>query len=145
LFDCGTEAYPESGGNQACAVRLDGTQFRVVVSATTLPSTREQFVQFPHDSLDGVLFQGSWPIGGDSPETIWLVKEGSAPSPIGKEFPNSVSPCGLPDGRFGMLWLGRAGNAAGAHELTLATRQGTLETVLTPNVDVTDIGIGCSQ
>lgn len=145
LFDCGNEPYPESGGNSACEVRLNGSQFKVLVSATTLPNSREPFVQFPHDSIDGVLFQGSWPIMGDSPETIWLLPAAGVPTPIAKNFLNAVSPCGLPDGRFGMLWLGRTGNTSGAHELTLVDRQGALVTVLTPGVDVTDIGIGCSQ
>lgn len=145
LFDCGAETYPESGGNDACEVKLDGTGFRVLVQPSTLPGIRENFVQFAHDSLDGVLFQGSWPIDGETPETIWLLPASGAPTAFGKAFSNSVSPCGLRDGRWGMLWLERPGNASGAHELTLAARDGSLIGSLTPGVDVTDIGIGCSD
>jgi hypothetical protein len=143
LFDCGAEAYPESGNNDACEVRLDGTGFRILVRPSTLPSTRENFVQFPHDSLDGVLFQGSWPIAGSTPETIWLLPTAGPPTPFGRALENSVSPCGLRDGRMGLLWLGRQGNTAGAHELTLVGRDGALLGTLTPGVDVSDIGIGC--
>lgn len=145
LFDCGAEAYPESGNTDACEVRLDGTGFKVLVRPSTLPNTRENFVQFPHDSLDGVLFQGSWPIASSTPETIWLLPTTGAPTPIGRALENSVSPCGLRDGRIGLLWLGRQGNAAGAHELTLAGRDGAFLGSLTPGVDVSDIGIGCSD
>jgi len=145
LFDCGSQPYPESGGNDACEVRLDGSGFRVVVRSTALPNARYDFVQFPHDSLDGVLFQGSWPIGAESPESIWLLPASGAPTAVGGTFTNAVSPCGLRDGRFGLLWLARAGNTAGVHELTLVARDGSLLGVLTPDVDVTDIGIGCSD
>ena len=145
LFDCGLHRDAETGSNDSCEVKLDGTGFRVLVRSTTLPTSRNDFVQFPHDSLDGVLFQGSWPIGADSPETIWLLPATGAPTAIGSRFENAVSPCGLRDGRFGLLWLGRPGNASGAHELTLAARDGSLVGSLTPGVDVTDIGIGCSD
>jgi hypothetical protein len=144
-FDCGREPYPESGGNDACEVRLDGSGFRVVVTPATLPDARQNYVQFPHDSLDGVLFESTWTIEGDRPETIWQLADGGSPRPIGKVFTNAVSPCGLPDGRFGVLWLSRPGNMGGAHELALAARDGSLITTLTPGVDVQDIGVGCSD
>ena len=81
LFDCGAQPYPESGGNDACRVSLEGTGLEVLVRPTTLPAARQDFVQFPHDSVDGVLFQSAWPIGAESPETIWLLpKGGGAPS-----------------------------------------------------------------
>lgn len=144
LFDCGASAYPEDGDNDACEVGVDGTGFRVLVGPTTLPDAREAFVQFPHDGVDGVLFQASWPIGPESPETIWLLPTaGGAPTPIGRSLSNAVSPCGLRDGRWGALWLGRPENTAGAHELTLLARDGSIAGVLTPGIDVTDIGIGC--
>ena len=145
LFDCGQEPYPESGNNDACEVKLDGSGFRVVVSPSTLPNARQNWVQFPHDSLDGVLFESSWPIDGDSPETVWQLPATGAPKPIGKAFGNAVSPCALRDGRFGVLWLTRPGNSAGVHELTLVARDGTLLATLTPGIDVNDIGIGCSD
>lgn len=145
LFDCGMAPYPEGGVNDSCEVALDGSGFRVVVQSTTLPGSRQMHVQFPRDSLDGVLFESAWPLDGGSPETIWLRSGSGTPTPIGKNFNNAVSPCGLRDGRFGVLWLGRPGNASGAHELSLASRDGTVLGALTPDVDVDDIGIGCSD
>jgi hypothetical protein len=144
IFDCGAERYPESGATDACEVALDGSGFRKVVGPDALASARYDKVQFPHAGPDGLLFESSWPVDGDSPEIVWLLpKAGGDPVPIGKAFPNSVSPCALPDGRFFVLWLGRSGNDDGAHELTLVARDGTLISVLTPDVDVDDIGIGC--
>jgi hypothetical protein len=145
VFDCGAEPYPESGGNDACEVKLDGSGFRALVGPKTLPDSKENFVQFPHDSLDGVLFQGSWPVAGDAPESVWLLPPSGAPTPIAKSFKNAVSPCGMRDGRFGLLWLAGPSNPDGFHELTLVAQNGTLISVLTPGVDVTDIGIGCSD
>lgn len=145
LFDCGTQPYPESGGNDACVVALDGTGLRTLVRSTALPNARQDFVQFPHDSLDGVLFQSAWPIGAESPESIWLLPPTGAPTAIGSALSNAVSPCGLRDGRWGVLWLSRPGNAAGLHELTLMARDGAVLGALTPNVDIADIGIGCSD
>ena len=78
LFECGFDPYPdgpapESEGTAACEVKLDGSGFRVVVDSMALPNPGAVFLQFPHDSLDGVLFQGSWPIDGVSTQSIWLL------------------------------------------------------------------------
>ena len=70
---------------------------------------------------------------------------GSVPEPIGANFTNAVSPCGLRDGRFGLLWLDGPDNRAGLHELTLVAADGTLIAVLTPGIDVLDVGIGCAD
>lgn len=146
VFDCGQNPYPEDGANDACEVARDGTGFRRVVGPDTLPDARFDKVQNPHPGPDGLLFEASWPVDGDSPELIWRLPTcGGEPAPIGRAFPNAVSPCALADGRFVFLWLGRPGNAAGVHELTLADRDGALVTVLTPDVDVADIGLGCSD
>jgi hypothetical protein len=146
VFDCGAEPYPEAGSNDACEVKTDGTGFRKIVGPNTLANPRNSYVQNPHEGVDGLLFESSWPIGDDHPETIWLLPAtGGNPQPIGMAFPNAVSPCALSDGRFGMLWLGRSGNATGAHELVVATRDGSSAITLTPNLDVADIGIGCSD
>jgi hypothetical protein len=144
LFDCGDEAYPESGATSSCEVRLDGSALRVIATPTTIPANRNDFVQFPHDSVDGVLLQGAGDIEGTFPETIWLLpRAGGAPVPIGRALTNAVSPCALRDGRFGALWLTRPGARRSKHELTLLRRDGTVEATLTPDVDVSDIGIGC--
>lgn len=143
LFDCGSEPYPEAGGNDACKVQLDGEGFTKYVGPDTLPDAREDKVQNPHAGPDGVYFEATWPVGGESPELIWRMRSiVDAPEPVGAAFPNAVSPCVLPDGRWVMLWLGSPDNPTGRHELTLVNDDGTA-TVLTPGVDVTDDGIGC--
>jgi hypothetical protein len=145
-FDCGANPYPEDGANDACEVALDGTGFRKLVGPDALPGARYDKVQFPHYAPDGLLFEASFPVNDDTPEIVWLLPLGGGePQPIGQNFPNSVSPCALPDGRFVLLWLGREGNDEGKHELTLVARDGTLITTLTPDVDVADIGIGCGE
>lgn len=145
-FDCGREPYPEGGINDACRVNVDGSGFAIIVSRTALPNPRQMHIQNPHPHPDGVLFEAAWPIGQESPETIWLLPTaGGAPEPIGRTFGNAVSPCALADGRFFFLWLARPGNSDGKHELAVAARDGTILYALTPGVDVADIGLGCSD
>ena len=145
-FDCGITQYPEDGGTDSCSVALDGSGFSVVVAADALPDPESPFTQFPHAAVGGLLFQGNWPIGDVKPETIWFLPEGgSVPEPIGEGFTNAVSPCGLRDGRFGLLWLDGPNNRAGLHELTLVSADGSLIAVLTPGIDVLDVGIGCAD
>jgi hypothetical protein len=108
VFDCGQNPYPEDGANDACEVALDGTGFRRVVGPDTLPDARFDKVQNPHPGPDGVLFEASWPVEGDSPELIWRLPAcGGEPEPIGRAFPNAVSPCALADGTL-RLSLARA-------------------------------------
>ena len=145
-FDCGEEPYPEGGNNDACEVGVDGQGFRKLVGRDALPNPRQKHVQNPHEGLDGVLFEAAWPVGDQSPEIVWLLpKGGGPPTPAGKVFPNSVAPCALPDGRWGILWLGGPGNTSGKHELTLVERDGSKGVVLTPGVDIGDTGVGCSD
>lgn len=144
VFDCGREPYPESGGNDACRVGLDGAGWERLIGPDALPDPRNDYVQNPHEGPAGLLFESSWPIDGDNPETIWLLPEGEGtPVPFSARYQNAVSPCPLPDGRVAMLWLG--GNDGGRHELVVAEADGSSEIVLTPGVDVADIGIGCGE
>jgi hypothetical protein len=145
-FDCGSSPYPEGGNNFACEVSVTGTGFRKIVGPDALPNPRQTYVQNPREGLDGLLFEMAWPVGGTSPEIVWLLpKAGGAPTPIAKNFNNTVAPCPLPDGRFGVLWLDSPSNPSGRHELTVALRDGSSGIVLTPGVDVTDNGVGCSD
>jgi hypothetical protein len=150
-FDCGDDRDPETGNNDACSVGINGGAVTRLVGTSPSPSgvstpARNTYVQNPHFGLDGLYFEGSWPFDGKSPETIWLLATGAVtPTPIGRNIDNAVAPCTLRDGRFGALWLGRAGNAAGAHELTVMARDGTNPITLTPNLDVDDAGVGCSD
>lgn len=150
-FDCGQNAFPETGNNDACEVGVDGTGFRRLASSSMLPNARQTHVQNPHWGLDGLLFEAAWPVdSGDPqvvlrPEIIWrLPGDGGLPVPH-QRFDNSVAPCTMPDGRYAFLWLGSPNNANGDHELAVANREATSAFVLTPKVDVTDIGIGCAD
>jgi hypothetical protein len=144
VFDCGSEPYPESGGNDACQVGLDGAGFTRLVGPDALPDARNDYVQNPHEGPAGLFFESSWTIDGENPETIWHLPSGSGtPVPFSARYQNAVSPCPLPDGRVAMLWLG--GNDGGRHELVVAEADGSGEIVLTPGVDVTDIGLGCGE
>lgn len=150
-FDCGQNRDPESGDNDACSVAISGGAVtRLIGTAPNPPGVmtppRNTYVQNPHFGLDGLLFEGSWPFDGRMPETIWLLPTGgTTPRVAASTLDNAVSPCPLRDGRWGALWLGRDGNAAGAHELTLVARDGAAPITLTPNLDVVDAGIGCSD
>lgn len=142
LFDCGAQSYPESGATTPARCGSTAPASGWWRDRRRCPTRGRTF---PHDSVDGVRFQGTWPIGADAPETVWLLPPSGPPTSIGRGFTNAVSPCGLRDGRWGVLWLSRPGNPAGVHELTLVGRDGTVVGALTPNVDVADIGIGCSD
>jgi hypothetical protein len=143
-FDCGSEPYPESGGNDACSVNLDGSGWTRLIGPDALADARNSYVQNPHEGPAGLLFESSWPIDGQNPETIWLLPTGEGtPVPFGSRYENAVSPCGLPDGRVAMLWLG--GNDDGYHELVVSEADGSASFAITPGVDVDDIGIGCSE
>jgi hypothetical protein len=142
-FDCGSEPYPESGGNDACRVALDGAGFTRLLGPDALPDGRNNYVQNPHEGPAGLFFEGSWPVGDTTPETIWTLPSGaSTPEPFGA-FDNAVSPCALPDGRVALLWLG--GNDGGRHEIVVAEADGSGVVEITPGVDVDDIGFGCGE
>lgn len=147
VFDCGANPYPEDGGNDACRVALTGGAVERLVGPDALPGARFDKVQNPHDGPSGLLFEASWPVddsGGKPPEIIWrLPPGGGEPEPVGAALPNSVAPCVLADGRWLVLWLGGPDNDSGAHELTLVAADGSAPVVLTPGVDVADIGLGC--
>ena len=142
-YDCGANPYPEDGDNDACVVNLDGTGWQRLVGPDALPDARYPFVQNPHEGPAGLFFEGSWPVNGDAPETIWTLPTGATtPVQFSARYANAVAPCPLPDGRVAMLWLG--GNDAGVHELIVAAADGQSELVLTPGLDVADIGVGCA-
>lgn len=144
-FDCGQNPYPESGNNDACEVALDGTGFRRIVTSSLLPNARQTHVQNPHEGRDGLYFEAAWPVAGRqvAPEIIWMLPRGSSVPVPKAPSDNAVAPCTLPDGRYAALWLAGPGNTRGDHELTIFG--GSSPIVLTPGIDVTDIGIGCGD
>jgi hypothetical protein len=144
VFNCGAERDPESGGNDACSVSLEGGAVDVLVAHDTLPDGRNDYVNFPRDAGGGrLVFEGSWPIGGGQPpETLWERRRDADPVPaVSRALDNTVSPCVLGDGSLVALWLGRPGGD-GVHELTWVG--GGDPVTLTPDVDVADVGIGCT-
>lgn len=143
LFNCGDNADPESGGNSACRVALDGGQVEVVASPDALPNNRNAYVNFPREVTGGVVFESAWPQGEESPETIWQTLNGVTTPAVSRTFDNSVSPCVLPDDSLVLLWLGRPGGD-GSHELTRVYPDGAY-TVLWEGKDVADVGIGCTS
>lgn len=145
LFNCGANRDPESGDNDACSVSLEGGTVDVIVAHDALPDGRNTYVNFPRDAGGGrVVFEGSWPQdGGEPPETLWQRDGDADPVPaVSRDLDNTVSPCVLSDGSIVALWLGRPGGS-GAHELTHALPDGSWQTLLL-DVDVADIGIGCT-
>jgi hypothetical protein len=124
-----------------CTVALDGSGFRELVTTRDVASASVTEVHSGDFLRDGtIVFEGDW-----NAEQVWR-RDGagalSTLSPAGVS--NDNSPCALPDGRIASLWLGRAGNAQGLHELKVMTLAGESEMVLT-GVDVFDIGIACGE
>jgi hypothetical protein len=145
-FDCGQNMYPETGDNDACEVGIDGTGFRRVAFASMLPNARQSHVQNPHEGTDGLYFEAAWPVAGRAvaPEIIWRLPKGASVPVPAAPSDNAVSPCPLPDGRYAALWLAGPRNSRGDHELAVFG-SGMSPIVLTPGVDVTDVGLGCAD
>jgi hypothetical protein len=141
VFDCGNEPYGGEG-TAICEVGLNGTGFRVVLrpsdSPGTLPNTGA--LHHPAYAADGsIVFEATW-----TGEQIWRVGPGSTtPVQVAPQIPNDNSPCVLPDGRIVSLWLNRAGNPQGLHEVKVMTANGSAFLMALTLTDVADIGIGC--
>lgn len=159
LFDCGGQPGPERG-TSICEVKTDGTDLRVVVAANQGPIDGEPAALHHADYMpDGTIaFEGSWNRGA---EQIWhlppIEPEGDTtpqsndnerrrrPALVSNQqrLTDDNSPCVLPDGRIVSLWMGRA--KAHGHELKIMNPDGTGIEMLLENIDVADIGIGCSR
>ena len=152
LFDCGAD--PGQGdGMELCEVHTDGTGFRSVLTPRQGPSQNPQnHLHAPdYEPGGGVVFEGTWTSGLD--EQVWRVPAGiTAPRLVDPtkgtdglyRFNNDNTPCALPDGRIVSLWLGRAGGG-GHHELKLMDASGANSVMLVANIDVADVGTGCSR
>ena len=141
VFDCGNEPYGAEG-TAICEVGVNGTGFRIVIrpqdSPGTLPKTGA--LHHPAYTADGsIVFEADW-IG----EQVWRLAPGAiVPVVLASQVTNDNSPCVLPDGRIASLWLNRAGNAQGLHELKIMTANGSAFLMALTLTDVADIGIGC--
>jgi hypothetical protein len=138
ICDCQTS---DNGPSSLCTVALDGSGFRELITINDVASSTVTEVHSGDFLPDGtIVFEGDW-----HAEQVWR-RDGAGTlatlSPDG--VTNDNSPCALPDGRIASLWLGRAGNPQGLHELKVMTLDGQSEMVVT-GVDVFDIGIACGE
>jgi hypothetical protein len=124
-----------------CTVAIDGTGFRTLVTTADVASSSVTEVHSGDFLPDGtVVLEGDW-----NAEQVWRRDAAGALAAVSPaNVTNDNSPCALPDGRVASLWLGRAGNPMGFHELKVMTLDGNAEMVVT-GVDILDIGIGCSE
>lgn len=145
LFDCGPEPGVEDG-NAICEVGIDGKGFRQVVTPEDGPAGEGAALHHAdYGPYGDIVFESSW---NERAEQIWRKSaDRSAPELVcdGPEesFTDDNSPCVLPDGRIVSLWMGRPGS--GGHELKIMNADGSGADMLLIDVDVEDVGIGCSR
>lgn len=142
VFNCGPRPY-SGEGTALCEVGVDGTGFDVLLTPADAPTGFPTIgaLHHPDYAPDGsIVFEADW----DS-EQIWHLPLGAAePVRVTGEFGNDNSPCVLPDGTIASLWLDRP-TGSGVHELKVMAPDGSEFAVLLPDVDVLDVGIGCSR
>lgn len=142
VFNCGDTAYAQEGA-ALCEVRPGGSDFRRVLAPTDIRGgSAKESLHHPTYAPDGsIVFEAN---RGDV-EMIWRLAAARSGQPerITTAFSNDNSPCVLPDGTVVSLWLDREGGK-GHHELKVMRPDGGEYAVLLPDVDVADIGIGCS-
>jgi Tol biopolymer transport system component len=139
LFD-GGNAPTKTGSQAICEVRVDGSGLRQLVTEANAPAgadTTGRITTAAYAADGSIIFEASWT--GDQ---IWRLAPGAAKAAPASGANNEVAPAVLPDGRIVSLWLDRAGNPNGSHELTVRAADGTYLFTLQPQVDVLDIGLG---
>ncbi len=143
LFDCGPVPYGQAGTG-VCEVGTDGSGFRQVVDPASSPlgggSSQNQARHADYTPDGGIIFEADW-----ASEQLWWLAPGttSAVRVISGQS-NDNSPCALPGGYVASLWLGRSGGN-GDHELKITAPDGSEFFVLTPNIDIADIGMSCHE
>ena len=141
-FACGPTAGASAPGTSLCEVGVDATAFRVVASAKSAGAS----------STDAYVGSADFAPGGGlvaeaslaDVTQLWTVAPTGQASVVAAGVVSDASPCVFPDGRVASVWAGREPNS-GLHELKVANANGGDATVLTPGVDVSDVGIGCSR
>jgi PKD domain/WD40-like Beta Propeller Repeat len=156
LFDCGSEPNA-TGASNICEIATSGTGFRVVVTPSFAASNiaSKKAVHHADYAPDGsIVFEADW-----DGEQIWKMaanlvmqnpniqtRQVSHP-PITRvsslDTTNDNSPCVLANGQIASLWLGRAGNNVGNHELKMMKNDGSSNTMIVTGIDIDDLGIGC--
>jgi hypothetical protein len=131
----------DSSPPSLCTVALDGTGFRELISVKDVASSSVTEVHSGDFLQDGtIVFEGDW-----HAEQVWRRDAAGTLTTLSPDgVTNDNSPCALPDGRIASLWLGRAGNPQGLHELKVMQLDGTSEMIVT-GVDIFDIGISCGE
>jgi len=140
VFDCGNAPYG-GDGTAICSAAIDGTDFRVLLSPGA--GVAQDAVALHHAAYapDGSLvFEMN---GRATGERVWRLSAGKLQM-LG-EFRNDNSPCVLPSGVIASLYLGRDGNASGAHELKLMSASGAAPHMALTGVDIVDSQISCGK
>lgn len=140
LFDCGPVPFSQNGTG-ICETRTDAGGSRQLVDSNANPLGESgDFLAHHADYLPdgGIVFEADW----DS-EQIWIMPSGAtSPIRVRPDQSNDNTPCVLPGGYVASLWLGRP-EGSGVHELKVMAPDGSEFAVLTPDLDITDVGISC--
>ncbi len=143
LFDCGPGPYAQED-NGVCEVGIDGTGFQQIVDPDNNPLGGGNNFSARHGDFapDGsYVFEADW-----NAEQIWRLDSPLASAEqVFSAHSNDNSPCVLPNGNVASLWLGGPANPAGLHEIKVTKADGSDFFVVTPNVDVADIGMSCHE
>ncbi len=144
LFDCGDDPFSQ-GGTSICSVAVNGTGFVKEIDSVNNPlNFSGEFLAHHGDYFaDGTIaFEADWDDGG---EQIWVLRPGAAtPTVVAPQFSNDNTSCVLPGGYIASLWLQRdAGN--GDHELKVMAPDASEFSVVTPFVDIEDVGMSCHE
>jgi hypothetical protein len=130
-------------GTGVCEVDVDGSGFRRVVNPASNPfGGSGEFLAHHADYMPsgGIVFEADW----DS-EQVWVIPDGASfPVRVLADQSNDNSPCALPGGYIASLWLGRP-EGSGIHELKIMAPDGSEFDVLTPDIDITDVGMSCHE
>lgn len=141
LFDCGPVPYGQAGTG-VCESNTDGTAFRQVIDPANAPlgngSSDNQARHADYTSDGGIVFEADW----NSEQLWWLAAGATSAVRIIATHSNDNSPCALPGGYIASLWLGRSGGN-GDHELKVTAPDGSEFAVVTPGIDIADIGMSC--
>ncbi len=126
-------------GNSICLINTDGTGLTVIID----PANRAEINDASSPDFDpitgDIIFEGD-----DNSERIWRYnRANSSIQVINSAYTNDNSSCVLSNGRIASLWLNRAGNQAGLHELKIMNATGLSHFMAAENTDISDIGLGC--
>lgn len=140
LFGCGPTPYGQEGTG-ICEVGIDGAGLAQLVQPAQQGGTEDSVVRHAdYTPAGGIVFEADW-MGG---EQIYLQAPGGTAAVIETDHSNDNSPCSLPGGYVASLWLERPGSR-GLHELKIMAPDGSEFSVLTPDVDVLDVGMSCHE